>query len=75
MSSVPTSLDVLVFNQPTFYLFLLQGEVLREVVLNGGDDCLKFKFDEDDFFGSEIFRCDMRNHDEGLVFQNYENAR
>ena len=32
------------FIQPTFYLFLLQGEVLGEVVLNGRDDRLKFEF-------------------------------
>ena len=49
------SRDVLVFIQHTFYLFLLQGEVLREVVLNGGDDRLKFKFDEDDYSGSEMW--------------------
>ena len=48
----------------TFNLFLLQGEVLREVVLNGGDDRLwtkRFWFDgrsrdKGDFFGNRIFQ-------------------
>ena len=50
----------------TFNLFLLQGEVLREVVLNGGDDRLWKKVvwfwfdgrsrDKGDFFGNRIFQ-------------------
>ena len=50
----------------TFNLFLLQGEVLREVVLNGGDDRLWTKVvwfwfdgrstDKGDFSGNRIFQ-------------------
>ena len=53
-------------SQLTFDLFLLQGEVLREVVLNGGDDRLWKKVvwfwfdgrsrDKGDFFGNRIFQ-------------------